>query len=153
MEIGINTNKRWFRSGLIFMFWFFADSSFAIYHWDTQKELINSKIAKKHWLLVDPHCKPCDEILLKLETFCKGKRPSAQKIGFFGVGFHKPSILKKLRSFNKGYDVYVGSQGEFYNMYKIQGSPAWLTKDRQKVIQGTSPILKIMKKFAHFCKV
>ncbi len=142
-----------YRKVFLFVLFLLFNSSYGIYNWETKKELDKSKVLGKHWLLIDPNCHSCDSILLKLETFCKGKKPSPQTLGFFAIGFNKISIAKKLKSFQKDYEVYLGSSSEFYNMYNIQGSPSLLLKNSKKIIQGKGRIMKKIKEFSNFCSL
>ena len=62
-------------------------------------------------------------------------------------------MLKKIKGFNLGYEVFSGSPNEFYETYKIQGSPSLRIKGKAKSIAGKTPILKFLKKDSSFCSV
>ncbi|MGI9548599.1 MAG: hypothetical protein ACR2M7_01275 [Bdellovibrionales bacterium] len=130
----------------------FSFSSHGIYHWETQKELKPSQVKNKYWILVDSSCHLCASLMLQLETFCKGKKPSPKKLGFFAIGFNPAAIRSHLKSFKKGYEVYLGSSNEFYQAYRMQGSPSLLIKKNQKALHGKKTILKKISKFQDFCK-
>ena len=131
----------------------FSYPSYGIYHWETKQALNQSKVSSKYWLLLDQNCHFCDAILLELETFCKGRKPSSKTIGFFVIGLNKTSISKKLKSFNKGYEIYLGSPSEFYSAYSAQGSPSLLLKGNKKIIQGKDKIMKKIRKSINFCSL
>lgn len=126
---------------------------YAIYNIQTNKEVNAVAVSQKYWLLVDQNCLFCDEVVLELEKFCKGKKPTSKKIGFFMIGVNKKVIQSKLRSFSKAYDIYIGSPNEFYNAYNLQGSPSLLFKGSKKFVLGKDAIIKKLKKDQNFCKI
>ena len=71
-----------FRLLYISVFLLFSFSSLAIYDLKTNKETSPKEPLKKHWLLVAESCHSCSELLVELNTFCSGKKPSSSQIGF-----------------------------------------------------------------------
>ena len=132
---------------------FFSFSSGAIYNLKTNKEGQPKKAEKKHWLLVAQGCHSCSEVLTELKQFCSGKKPSSSQIGFFVTGSSSEAMLKKLNNFKKDYEIFSGSPNEFYESYKIQGTPSLKIRGKEKSIAGKHQILKFLKKDSHFCLV
>ena len=132
---------------------FFSFSSGAIYNLKTNKEGRPEKSEKKHWLLVAQGCYSCSEVLTELKQFCSGRKPSSSQIGFFVMGSSPEAMLKKLSDFKKDYEIFSGSPNEFYESYRIQGSPSLKVKGKGKSIMGKHQILKFLKKDSHFCLV
>lgn len=132
---------------------FFSFSSGAIYNLKSNKEGQPKNVSGKHWLLVAQGCHSCSEVLKELETFCSGKKPSPSKIGFFATGSSPKDMLKKLSAFKADYEIFSGSPNEFYESYKIMGSPSLKIKGQKKSAMGKGPVLSVLKKDAGFCSV
>lgn len=138
---------------LIFSCFFISFYSYGIYNLKTKQEFQVGSPLSKNWLLVTLNCSSCDSALLELKTLCQGQKPPSQNLGFFVIGFNYEAVRKKLAGFHSDYDVYLGSASEFYNAYKLQGSPSLLIKENKKNILGVTKIIKKLKKMSHFCKV
>ena len=135
---------------ILFMSFFcFSFPSSAIYNLKTNKEA-QPKIGAKHWILVAQGCHSCSELLKDLKTFCKGKKPSSAQVGFFVTGSSSSVMLKKLKDFKEDYEIFSGSPNEFYESYKVMGSPSLKAKNN-KVVLGKGPVLQFLKKDDQFC--
>ncbi len=130
---------------------FFSFSSGAIYNLKSKKAGGPKKAEKKHWLLVAQGCHSCSETLADLTKLCSGKKPAPSQIGFFATGPNPKALLKKLKAFQAGYEIFSGSPNEFYEAYKIQGSPSLKIKGGKKSVMGKASILKFLKKDSAFC--
>lgn len=140
-----------FRFLLIGFFLLFSFSSLAIYNLKSNKEALPKTIGSKHWLLVAQGCHSCAELLTDLKTICSGKKPSSSRIGFFAIGSSPKALLNKLKDFNTGYEIFSGSANEFYETYKIMGSPSLKIKAKAKSVSGKDKILSFLKKDSSFC--
>ena len=134
-------------------FLLFSFSSGAIYNLKTNKEGLPKEVDKKHWLLVTQGCHSCSEVLTELDKFCSGKKPSPTQIGFFATGRSPEALLKKLKAFKGNYEIFSGSPNEFYETYKIQGSPSLKIKGKKEAVGGKKSIIKFLKKDSGFCSV
>ena len=132
---------------------FFSVSSEAIYNIKTNTEGLPDKVENKHWLLVAQGCHSCSEVLMELKTFCSSRKPSPSQIGFFATGPSAKALLKKLEDFKADYEIFSGSPNEFYETYKIMGSPSLKIKSKSKSVSGKNKILKFLKKDSHICAV
>ena len=137
------------RTVYFFFFLCFSFSSSAIYNMKTNKEE-KPKIGVKHWLLVAQGCHSCSELLNSLKTFCKGKKPSSSQLGFFVTGSSLQAMFKKLEDFKESYEIFSGSPNEFYESYKLMGSPSLRAKDK-KIVMGKDKILQYLKKDSQLC--
>ena len=124
-------------------------SASAIYNFKTNQPA-QPKIDSKNWILVAQGCHSCSELLNSLKTFCKGKKPNPSQVGFFITGSNTSSMIKKLKDFKEGYEIFSGSPNEFYESYKLMGSPSLKAKNK-KVVLGKDKILQFLKKDAQFC--
>ena len=115
----------------------------------TNKET-QPKIGEKNWILVAQGCHSCSELLSSLKTFCKGKQPKPSQIGFFITGASRTAMFKKLKDFKENYEIFSGSPNEFYESYKLMGSPSLKAKN-QKMVSGKEKILQYLKKDSQFC--
>ena len=140
-----------FRFVFFMSFFCFSFSSSAIYNLKTNKEA-QPKIGGKHWILVAQGCHSCSELLKELKTFCKGKKPSSSQLGFLVTGSSSSAMLKKLQDFKKDYEIFSGSPNEFYESYKVMGSPSLKAKNN-KVVLGKDSILRFLKKDSQFCSI
>ena len=138
-----------FRFILFFSCLFVSFSPQAIYNLKTNKE-VQPKISGKNWILVAQGCHSCSELLSSLKTFCKGKKPKSSQLGFFVTGSSLPAMLKKLKDFQADYEVFSGSPNEFYENYKLMGSPSLKAKNK-KTLSGKDKILKFLKEDSQFC--
>lgn len=129
----------------------FSFSGGAIYNLKTNKEGQPKEFEKKHWLLVAQGCHSCSEVLTELNQICSGKKPSPAQIGFFATGRSPEALLKKLKDFKASYEIFSGSPNEFYETYKIQGSPSLKIKGKKKTVAGKESIIKFLKKDSEFC--
>lgn len=139
------------RSFILFFFLFFTFPGFTIYNLKTNTGGLPKKADQKHWLLVSQGCHSCSKVLTKLKTFCSGKKPSPSRIGFFAIGNSSTALLKKLDEFKTNYEIFSGSQNEFYETYKLMGTPSLKTKASANTILGNKKILKFLKKDPTFC--
>ena len=130
-----------------FLMFVFCLPSFAIFNLKTSVES-KPLLGQKKWIAVAQGCHSCDELLKDLEAFCKGKKPSPQKLAFLITGSSVKKMKEKLKSF-KDYEWYSGSPNELYENYKIMGSPT--LKTPKKGIVGKKAILKFLKKSSNFC--
>ena len=130
-------------------FLFFAYSSSAVYNFKTNEEA-TPNINSKNWILVAQGCHSCSELLNSLKTFCSGKKPKPSNLGFFVTGSSPSAMSKKLVDYKANYEIFSGSPNEFYQSYKIMGSPSLRAKNK-KIIVGKDKILKYLKKDAQFC--
>ena len=133
----------------VFVLSFFSFSSVAIYNLKTNKET-QPKVNGKNWILVAQGCHSCSELLTALTTFCKGKKPNPAQIGFFVTGSSLPAMFEKLKDFKESYEIFSGSPNEFYESYKLMGSPSLRSKN-EKIIVGKNSILQYLKKDSQFC--
>lgn len=138
-----------FKSLAVFLF--FSFNAGAIYNLKTKTEKFPKKPLNKHWLLVAQGCHSCSELLTQLKSFCSGKKPSASKIGFFVTGSSPEAMLKKLKDFKADYEIFSGSPNEFYETYKLMGSPSLRIKNKEKSVVGKGQILNFLKKDSSFC--
>ena len=140
----------YFRTLFLAVFFFFAWTSLAIYNPKTNTEE-KPKVNEKHWVLVAQGCHSCSELLTELTRFCSNQKPFTSKIGFFATGPSPSALLKKLKSF-KNYDIFFGTPKEFYQAYRLQGSPSLLEKgNTKKILVGKDKILSFLKKDKAFC--
>jgi len=107
------------------------------------------KTSSKSWVVVAEGCHSCQEILVKLKTFCKGKKASPEKMGFLISGSNKEAMLKKLEDYKSGYEIFAGSPGELYQYYKVSSSPALISGTQ--LVSGKKAILKHLKNHNSFC--
>ena len=142
-----------FRSFLLGVFLLFSFFSGAIYNLKTNKGGLPETAESKHWLLVSQGCHSCSELLTELKEFCSGTKPSSSKIGFFAVGANTSALLKKLDDFKEDYEIFSGSPNEFYETYKLLGSPSLKIKNKKKIVSGKDKILTFLKKDSDFCSV
>ena len=134
---------------LLLSFLFVSFSSQAIYDLKTNKEA-QPKTGGKNWILVAQGCHSCSELLSSLKTFCKGKKPSPSKLGFFVTGSSATAMFKKLKDFKEDYEIFSGSPNEFYESYKLMGTPS-LKAENKKALVGKDKILQFLKKDSQFC--
>ena len=142
-----------FHSLFIGVFLLFSFVSGAIYNLKTNKGGLPENAESKYWLLVSQGCHTCSELLTELKTICAGKRPSSSKIGFFAVGANTSVLLKKLEDFKEDYEIFSGSPNEFYETYKLLGSPSLKIKNTKKTVVGKEKILAFLRKDSDFCSV
>ena len=140
---------QWF---FLFFVLFFPFSGKTIYNLKTSQENLPDTKAK-HWLLLSQSCHSCAELIVRLETFCAGKKPSPSQIGFWAIGSSPSALLKKLKSFKSDYEIFSGSPNEFYETYKVMGAPSLKIKGKAQSIRGKGPILKYLTKAPGFCLV
>ena len=138
------------KTSLCFLFVLFSLSSQALYNFKTKAKSQPTNMDKKHWLVVSENCHSCSQVLNKLKTFCSGKKPSAKQLGFLISGKDPKAISKKLKHYEKDYEVFVGSHKEFYSSYKLLSTPSLLTKTK-KVFTQKSTILDFLKTDHLFC--
>ena len=142
-----------FRSLFFGVFLVFSFFSGAIYNLKTNKGGLPEAADSKYWLLVSQGCHSCSELLTELGKFCSGKKPSSSKIGFFVIGANTSALLKKLEDFKEGYEIFSGSPNEFYETYKLLGSPSLKIKNKEKTVTGKDKILAFLKRDSDFCSV
>ena len=144
--------------GLAAALCFFCLPAAGIYDLKTNKEQAPD-LSGRHWIFVAEGCHSCDRLLSDLGGFCAGKKPPAQKLGFFVSGQSRQNMLDKLKNYRSGgYLVFSGSPGELYASYGVQGSPSLLLKSpskaagkKRKIISGKAGILKSLRKDKGFC--
>ncbi|MBC6415179.1 MAG: hypothetical protein GDA46_02150 [Bdellovibrionales bacterium] len=136
------------RSLLLLPFLIFSFNSFGIFNLKTKEEQ-KPDIQSKKWLFLSQSCHSCSELLLELKSFCKGKKPSPAQIGFFISGSQIKAMLKKVKDFEKEYEVFSGAPSEFYKHYQVSSSPS--LKTSKKTIAGKKAILRFLQKDKEIC--
>ena len=133
---------------LIVVFFTFSFNSFGIFNMKSNKEE-KPDIKIKKWLILSQNCYTCSELLVELKSFCGGKKPSPEQLGFLISGSNLQAMLDKVKDFKGKYDLFSGSPNEFYEHYKVISTPS--LKTSKKVIAGKTAILKFLKNDKKIC--
>lgn len=136
--------------GLLILCALFFTPAYSIYNMKTKKEGTPQDVFGKYWLLVSQGCSSCDKVLGQLKTFCSGKKPNTEKIGFFVTGRSEKAMRDKLKDYTD-FDIFSGSPGELYNAYGFQGSPSLLKKKKGSLALGQKKIIQALKSDLQFC--
>jgi len=131
---------------VFFLLFFF--SSFGIFNLKTGEEQ-EPQIDSKKWVILAQKCHSCFELLVELETFCKGAKPSPKKVGFLISGSNTEAMLNKLKNFKEDYEMFAGSPGELYQHYNVRASHS--LRSEKKLLSWKSSILKFLKEDKTFC--